>query len=1253
MNVLGTRFQKIIGLVCFVVFLLSFQNIVSGQNSDDSLVGYWKFDETSGTTANDASGNDYHAELFNGGDGSASWTEGKVNGAIELDGVDDYLAIQTLNYTQAGEIPAVTVVAWVKTIKTGQSYVISYDRSENWRFTVGGDLSNGRLFFASTDSSGTTSDDYGSTELNDGNWHLVVASYDSSTSLKKFYLDGNPDGTITTHSNNALGNGSMTRFGTIGTVNEDIAYNTLEEGGRGGFFEGSIDEIRLYDRALTDAEVNHLYFQATTDSDSDGLTNAEEDSLGTSSSNTDTDGDGISDWDEINGYHTYAQISGVMSWTAAKADAESRGGYLATITSAEENSRVVAAASLDYLWLGGSDASSEGTWTWLSGEAMDYSNWGSGEPNDSSGEDYLTLTAARQWNDTANTYATINGYILETEYAPTNPLQSDSDGDGVDDLSEINQGRNPNLVELADWSSVGAGIWTLSNADLTVRQTENQPDLYYLTPYEILNKSVTFSMGVSGDTDNDFIGFVMGYEDSSNYYYFSWTKSESSEGTSPTDGWNLYRKEDGVVSTLATDQSDYTKGWEIDVDYDVTVSYSSGRMSIHLQGGSQAFSIGATITTIEDDFPSGKFGFFGSSQAGMNFSSLKFEHLYTPEISLSGEATVSVEGATLFSDPGATATDFEDGNLSSAITTTGTVNLQVVGSYQLVYTATDSSGIDVQVSRTVNVVDTTAPVITLTGDATITHEAATAYTDEGAGWADTVDGSGTLTASGTVDVNMVGTYVLTYDYTDAAGNAAVQVSRTVNVVDTTIPVITLIGDATITHEAATVYTDEGATWTDTLDGAGTVTASGTVDVSTVGSYTLTYDFTDAAGNTAVQVSRTVNVVDTTIPVISLYGDHNVSHPVWTPYVDAGATAFDSLEGNLSSSVVSTSNVDEGVPGRYVITYNVQDSEGNQAIELTREIHVYNQNPTAILLSNFTIDENLPVGTEVGEFSTSDPDDLDNNKSYQYLIVGGRGHERFSLSSDGILTSAFVFDYEAENTFEIRVRTQDVFGAIFDQNFTINVVDTFHPIVETKEVFDIGINSAFFRGDVLDEGALSGVFERGFLVSTAPEPFYGDLSAIQVNVGNGSGAFEASTDSLKGGTIYYVAAYAMNSEGINYGSSKKFKTDLVDGPLFIANAKKVEGAQGWWESSWLGAFYEVEQNGWVLHADMGWLFLVPDTLKEGMWFWKEGLAWIWTDSATYPYFFSQNFNGWVFFFGSDENHTLFYDYQHQHWLQIKK
>ena len=54
-----------------------------------------------------------------------------------------------------------------------------------------------------------------------------------------------------------------------------------------------------------------------------------------------------------------------------------------------------------------------------------------------------------------------------------------------------------------------------------------------------------------------------------------------------------------------------------------------------------------------------------------------------------------------------------------------------------------------------------------------------------------------------MDVNTVGSYVLTYDYTDASGNTAAQLTRTVNVVDTTVPLITLTGESTVTHEGAT------------------------------------------------------------------------------------------------------------------------------------------------------------------------------------------------------------------------------------------------------------------------------------------------------------------------------------------------------------------------------------------------------------------------------------------------------------------
>ena len=108
--------------------------------------------------------------------------------------------------------------------------------------------------------------------------------------------------------------------------------------------------------------------------------------------------------------------------------------------------------------------------------------------------------------------------------------------------------------------------------------------------------------------------------------------------------------------------------------------------------------------------------------------------------------------------------------------------------------------------------DTTAPVITLAGSAAVSVEVGGTYTEAGA----TSDGGETVTISGTVDVNTAGVYTVTYSASDAAGNAAVEVVRTVNVVEvvagenfgkvktyTTIAT-TLIGQVTIDGEAAGV-----------------------------------------------------------------------------------------------------------------------------------------------------------------------------------------------------------------------------------------------------------------------------------------------------------------------------------------------------------------------------------------------------------------------------------------------------------------
>ena len=90
--------------------------------------------------------------------------------------------------------------------------------------------------------------------------------------------------------------------------------------------------------------------------------------------------------------------------------------------------------------------------------------------------------------------------------------------------------------------------------------------------------------------------------------------------------------------------------------------------------------------------------------------------------------------------------------------------------------------------------------------------------------------------------------------------------------DATSPVIKLNGEAHVTHEAGSVYTDSGASALDAVDGAVTVTIEGSAQGGIPGDYTLTYTAIDKAGNRAKAVLRKVSVKDTTGPVITLNGD---------------------------------------------------------------------------------------------------------------------------------------------------------------------------------------------------------------------------------------------------------------------------------------------------------------------------------------------------------------------------------------------
>jgi formylglycine-generating enzyme required for sulfatase activity len=116
-----------------------------------------------------------------------------------------------------------------------------------------------------------------------------------------------------------------------------------------------------------------------------------------------------------------------------------------------------------------------------------------------------------------------------------------------------------------------------------------------------------------------------------------------------------------------------------------------------------------------------------------------------------------------------------------------------------------------------------------------------------------------------------------------------------------------------------------------------VTVTGTVDVNATGTYLLNYTVADAAGNTDT-ATRTVTVVDTTAPALTLLGDANITHAKNNAWVDPGATASDSLDGNLTSSITVTGTVDVNVTGVYSLTYSVSDGASNEA-NATRTVNV--------------------------------------------------------------------------------------------------------------------------------------------------------------------------------------------------------------------------------------------------------------------------------------------------------------------------
>ncbi len=201
------------------------------------LVGWWKFDESTGTTAYDSSGNGNNGTLK----GNPVWrpTGGVSGGAIELSGKGDYVEISNEANFDINE--QITVSAWVNITDVPQEWTGIVTKGDSaWRLSTS--------FAQNVFHFGVSSSAYlnGQASVDSGQWHNVVCVYDGQK--MSIYVDGKIDF-------------SRPWTGPIGTNDFPVCIGeNIELKGR--CFHGLIDDVRIYNYALSHEEVNEVFKSA-------------------------------------------------------------------------------------------------------------------------------------------------------------------------------------------------------------------------------------------------------------------------------------------------------------------------------------------------------------------------------------------------------------------------------------------------------------------------------------------------------------------------------------------------------------------------------------------------------------------------------------------------------------------------------------------------------------------------------------------------------------------------------------------------------------------------------------------------------------------------------------------------------------------------------------------------------------------------------------------------------------------------------
>jgi hypothetical protein len=220
----------------------AFGTVYCGSDSSNpGLVGYWKFDEGGGITTVDSSGNGNTGTLLPAGS-EPQWVNGKFNKGLQFDGVNDYVDVG--NGVSLSPSNFITIAGWVYLRSGGGKHFDSSPITKGWTYTsLGFDNSATPLQLAQlkTSVNGLLTI-HGDTVASLDNWHYSSLTYDGQTI--RIYLDGKQTA-------------SQSASGTI-------VYNTgvdwwIGANNYGGYDFSAIDEVQIWNRALTQTEITELY----------------------------------------------------------------------------------------------------------------------------------------------------------------------------------------------------------------------------------------------------------------------------------------------------------------------------------------------------------------------------------------------------------------------------------------------------------------------------------------------------------------------------------------------------------------------------------------------------------------------------------------------------------------------------------------------------------------------------------------------------------------------------------------------------------------------------------------------------------------------------------------------------------------------------------------------------------------------------------------------------------------------------------